>query len=618
MRGIVIAALTLVASTAVAQDLLPVDHPSLDSVEELVKADLVGARRTLESLQQAGGAAADLGRAWGELGEYYLVYDLSDAAAPCLENAAILLPGEVRWPYLLGSLHELDGRPALAAQWYRRARAVGPEYVPTLIRLGRLELASGELAAAREAFESALAKDGSSAAALQGLARLAAREDDPRAAAAAYERALALQPEASALHYPLSQAYRQLGDLDSARAQLELRGDQQVQFEDPVAYEVKRKAGGSAAQVFLANLALQEGSPEVAEAELRSALASNPNSAMVLSGLATVLESQGDLKGALEFQARAVENDPESTRDRAKLGEMLARAGRDAEAVVELERVVAQAPDHDEARRILADALGRLGRFSEALPHLDFLLSENPGSVDLRLRRVRVNDRLGNAVAVRADLELLLVSAPLTAVVHFRWGLVMLAEGNPAEALARFERAVELDPEMKEAWMNAAILLGREGRYRAAAAAQAEVVRIDPNDRDAHLTLGTARILGEEYALAKTGLLIALEKHRDDPRIADVLARLLAAAPDDTVRDGRLAVEVASKVLRVYPRAEFAQTLAMALAEVGDFVQALALQQRAVEELRERGPEAESALRKAEAWRESYRRGQPLRSPWKD
>ncbi len=615
MRTLLVAC-TLVALAVSAQDLVPVSHPQLDSVEAVVRNDLLGARAELEALQEGDADADEIGAAWGELGELYLVYDLSEAAAACLENASTLLPEQSRWPYLLGTLYQVDGRNEDAARWYRQARALDPAYVPTLIRLGRVEMALGEMEEARRVFEAALLFDPSSAAAHGGLARLATREGDLDAAVLAYLRALELQPEATALNYALAQVYRQQGDLEAARRHLELRGAQQVQFVDPIAYEVKQKASGSAAQVFLANQSLKEGSAQAAIRELREALVSNPGSLAVLSGLAKVLESEGRLEEAIGYQRQAVELHPESTRNRARLGEMLVRAGRDSEAVEQLEVVVEQAPDLDLARIQLADALGRLGRFAQAKPHADRLVEDFPDSVDLRWKRLRIDDRLGNLDAVRSDLEILLIEAPTMAGVHFRWGMMVLAEGNQGEALVRFQRAAELDPDLEEAWTNAAILLGREGRYREAAAAQAQVVRLEPGNPDAHLMLATARILGEEYALARQELLRALERHRDDPRIADVLARLLAAAPDDAVRDGAMAVEVASKVLKVYPRAEYAQTLAMALAEVGDFEQALALQQRVVEEFRERGSEAEAALRQAERWRESYRQGRPLRSPW--
>jgi hypothetical protein len=60
-----------------------------------------------------------------------------------------------------------------------------------------------------------------------------------------------------------------------------------------------------------------------------------------------------------------------------------------------------------------------------------------------------------------------------------------------------------------------------------------------------------------------------------------LLARLLAAAPDAAVRDGRRALDLALALHRVAPAVAAAETVAMAYAEVGDFTQALAWQEHA-------------------------------------
>ena len=140
------------------------------------------------------------------------------------------------------------------------------------------------------------------------------------------------------------------------------------------------------------------------------------------------------------------------------------------------------------------------------------------------------------------------------------------------------------------------------------------VVALDPTDREAHFALATALILGGDYAAARSGLEQALSQHTDDPRIADLLARLLATAPADEVRDGASAVDIASKVLEAFPTPDHAETVAMGLAEMGRFEDAAQLQEQIIDRIRqaEGGRGMEAAQRRLAL----YREGKPVRAPW--
>ena len=63
-----------------------------------------------------------------------------------------------------------------------------------------------------------------------------------------------------------------------------------------------------------------------------------------------------------------------------------------------------------------------------------------------------------------------------------------------------------------------------------------------------------------------------------------------------------------------YRRPEFAETLAMALAEVGRFEEAVLVQRQVLTEIEPRGDT--SQLAKARRWLESYEAGRAVRAPW--
>ena len=95
-----------------------------------------------------------------------------------------------------------------------------------------------------------------------------------------------------------------------------------------------------------------------------------------------------------------------------------------------------------------------------------------------------------------------------------------------------------------------------------------------------------------------------------------LLARLLATASEPEVRDGDRAVTMARELLRLRPGPDVAETLAMALAETGDFEQAVQLQEQVVQRSRQRGEPA-SSLNPRERRLESYRQGRAVRDPWR-
>lgn len=94
--------------------------------------------------------------------------------------------------------------------------------------------------------------------------------------------------------------------------------------------------------------------------------------------------------------------------------------------------------------------------------------------------------------------------------------------------------------------------------------------------------------------------------------LAHALARLLAAAPVSGVRDGELALSIATRVHEEAQRADTAETLAMAFAEAGRFAEAQQLQQQLLQAA-ERSGRAPGAGR----WRaqlSSYEQARPWRA----
>jgi hypothetical protein len=103
----------------------------------------------------------------------------------------------------------------------------------------------------------------------------------------------------------------------------------------------------------------------------------------------------------------------------------------------------------------------------------------------------------------------------------------------------------------------------------------------------------------------------------DQPGFAEAMARLLAAAPDDRVRDGQRALTIMQGLLgRRQPSVALAETTAMALAETGQYVEAAKLQRDAMGAVRQAG--RVDLLQRMAKRLNLYEHGKPCRAPWGD
>ena len=118
------------------------------------------------------------------------------------------------------------------------------------------------------------------------------------------------------------------------------------------------------------------------------------------------------------------------------------------------------------------------------------------------------------------------------------------------------------------------------------------------------------------YREAHDRLAVGVRRHPWEPAFAIALARLLAAAPDETLRDGARALALAQELARNRRTTAVAETMAMAHAELGQFAGAVEWQRLAMSVAAEAGQSA--AVRRMSANLARYLAGEPCRIPWQD
>src|SRR3989442_1077048 len=157
-------------------------------------------------------------------------------------------------------------------------------------------------------------------------------------------------------------------------------------------------------------------------------------------------------------------------------------------------------------------------------------------------------------------------------------------------------------------------LLMRRGRVNEAIEHSEEALRIRPGDADAQNNLGLALLQTDELKRAVAHLEKALEIDPGHMNAEVNLAWVLATSPDDSMRNGAKAVQLAEDVARRagHPNAIVLRTLAAAYAETGRYSDAIEAAQHAIEIAKATGNEG--LIADLERSITAYRSNQPLRS----
>ena len=243
-------------------------------------------------------------------------------------------------------------------------------------------------------------------------------------------------------------------------------------------------------------------------------------------------------------------------------------------------------------------------------------LDLDPGNPSMRFRLGTAVFQLGDARGAQEQFEQVVRMSPTYARAHYSLGVLLEAGGRHQEAIDRFLTAVKYEPHYIQARVGLAGALRRSGRLQEALTQYEETRRTNPAFSDAAFGHAMALVSLQRYQEARDVLADSMTLLPDQPMFAQALARLLAAAPDVHVRDGRRALAIAETLLKTQQTLDVGETLAMSLAELGHYDQAAAVQ-RDVMAATERAGLTEVARHMGENL-QLYERHVPCRAPWRD
>ena len=507
-----------------------------------------------------------------------------DATSNAAGSGAIRPMAAVEMPDISGAAGPVQAQ--IRAQWASLQQQIGSPGTPAAARaaaygeMGKLFLVTEFFEAAERCFVNAQTLEPGEMRWPYFLGHLHKKE--PQTAAAFFERALTLQPE----HVP--------------------------------------------SLVWLGDMYLLEGRPEAAESPLAKALTLEPREAAALYRLGRAALAKRDYDGAVKHLEAALALRPEASSIHYPLA--LAYRGRgdarNADAQMRLRGNVDVPPADPLMRQVAgllqnaaasevrgAEALGKR-QWPEAVAYLRRAIELAPDNAFTRLNLGTALFQTGDAAGALDQFESAVRLSPGLAKAHYGIGIVMEAAGRDREAIEGFSAAVRNEPGYVEARLSLADALRRSGHEEESLPHYAEVIRASPAVSQARFGYAMALVRLKRYQDARDRLADDVKTYPNQPGFAHALARLLAAAPDDRVRDGRQAMALMEALLKTQRTMEMAVTMAMTFAELGRYEEATMWQRGAIAAAKEarRG----NLVDRLGENLKRYESRQPCRTPWRE
>jgi tetratricopeptide (TPR) repeat protein len=446
------------------------------------------------------------------------------------------------------------------------------------------------------------------------------------AAEPCYLEAQTLDPEDVHWPYYLAGVYKSRGDTDKAEAAykrvLQLRPDD------------------VAALIWLGRLHLDQGRPEDAEPLLLKAYSLSPRAVAILAGLGRVEVAKRDYPQAVKYLEDALAIDPDAESLHAPLAAAYRGLGQLDKAQPHLRQwrnrdIPVQDPLQQELDLLLDSGLSNELRgirafeihdYPQALGFFRRGLELTPGNTPLsRSLRHKLGTALyltGDSAGARMQFEEVARQAPpgmdeSASKAHYSLGVLLASQGDMQGAVQHLLASLQYQPNYVEAHLAAADVLRRSGKGEASLSHYRDALAINPRQTTARLGYGMALVQLRRYQEARAWLEESVRLYGDRVDLKIALARLLASCPDARVRDGARALTMAQQMFDAGEKStSLGETIAMALAEQGNFPQAIGIQRDIIAAAQKAGQR--ESVQRMTANLELYEHRQPCRTPWFD
>jgi len=278
----------------------------------------------------------------------------------------------------------------------------------------------------------------------------------------------------------------------------------------------------------------------------------------------------------------AIKLDPDSRMAYVHRARCKAIAGDNKDAIKDVDEALRTDPANLPALLLRSQLLQQTKDLDGALADVDKVLALRPDLVEAMLMRASIFAQQKKLDEATAELERIRKAAPDDTEILLQLGTFYTAQKQSAKAIEVFDEVLGKEPKSADA------LRGRG---------------------DAHLNLGQQAEAIRDYEAA-------LKLDEKDSGVLNNLAWVLATSPDEKLRDGPRAIELATRACEAtdYKAAHILSTLAAGYAESGDFDKAVEWSTKAVDlDAKEHQEQLEKELQsyhEKKPWRERLREGE--------
>lgn len=224
------------------------------------------------------------------------------------------------------------------------------------------------------------------------------------------------------------------------------------------------------------------------------------------------------------------------------------------------------------------------GQFAEAATDFSEAARLEPKSSSPLVNRGIAKSGLGDLAGARHDFDRALELAPKDASALVHRAMLSLDENNLASAKTDVETLLEVDPSSADGFDCRGLIKLRENKLDEALADFSKAIEIFPQFSGAFLNRGTVQYAKRDYEAALKDYASAQQYDPNNIRAFNDAAWLLATCPVETIRNPKLAVQLAEQAtaLSDVPVGNFLDTLAAAYAADGRFDDAVQAAERAL------------------------------------
>ena len=337
--------------------------------------------------------------------------------------------------------------------------------------------------------------------------------------------------------------------------------------------------------------ALTQDDDDMKLADLDSAVRVDHENFEALQARAGLRLEKADVEGAIKDLEIVLQKDPNNEVFAEAVVRKLSELNHVEDAKSLITRVLETKPSEG-MYRLRADLSFSHGKSDEAMSDLNKAIAMKPKDPVSLLQRALVSLEREDVKSAKEDLRSAIQIAPqitqLDRTISLR-SLIAVQENRFADAINDMQLLVDRRPDEPYYRLRLANLYSLDERPRKAIDVLTAALEVDANSvailrsrGDALLSVGDHTSAIEDYedaidALGKIEESATDAKKSEAAGIYNNLAWVLATSPNDSVRNGKRAVELGEMAaeLSEYNEAHILSTLAAAFAEVGDFPKAI-------------------------------------------